>query len=62
MFGRLLGKIITAPIRIANIPLKLVDKAVHTMEGGYWDGDITALPLKKTAETIEDAIESAMDD
>ena len=58
MFGNLLGKIITAPLKIANIPLKIADKA--------WNASFTAAglpksndaffsaPLKGVSEVIED--------
>jgi len=50
MLGRLLGKVVAAPLRIANIPLKVADKITGLDE----DGDTFAWPLEQVAEAIEE--------
>lgn len=48
MFGRILGKIVAAPLRIANLPLAISDKLI----GG--DGDPAG--IKEVAKAVEDEV------
>jgi len=47
----LFGKILSAPIRILNVPLQAADTALNYVAGE--DEDILAQPLKSLAEKIE---------
>jgi hypothetical protein len=54
MFGEILGKIISAPIRIANAPIKLMQKI-----DGMGEDDM--LGLDELAESVQDAVEDTVD-
>jgi hypothetical protein len=56
MFGRILGKIISTPIRLANIPLKVVDKVTSFDTRKVSDRDPVGL------DDVADAIDEACDD
>lgn len=55
MFGKLLGSIIAAPIRIANIPMKVMDKVIEETTGG--DVEYASKPLKVVADAIQESCE-----
>ena len=52
MFGKLLGKIVAAPVRILDLPFKIASHLVG-------DGDT---PGEDVAKAIEDAVEDIVDD
>jgi hypothetical protein len=49
------GKLLTLPIRLLNVPLKVVDRIVLDSDGP--DEDVLSVPLDVVADTIEDAID-----
>ncbi len=52
-----LGDLIAAPIRIANVPMKCLDRAVRFCANDEDDEDMTARPLEALAQEIEDAVD-----
>lgn len=66
MFGDLLGGIVGLPLRAANIPAKLVEKAGEQLDPDDVTGlrevtDRVAKPLDAAADVVEDAIGEALD-
>lgn len=53
MFGRLLGKVLALPIRVANLPMAVADKMI----GG--DGD--PLLMRELADIVEDEAAKVID-
>jgi len=60
MFGKLLGKIVAAPFRLVNIPVKLAEKGMDEMCGET--GKSGKNILDDVARTVEETCEEAMDD
>ncbi len=56
MFGRLIGKIISTPVRLLNVPVKVFDKMTDALDTPLKYRD----PLK--LGEIADAIDDACDD
>lgn len=52
--GFSLGKLLALPVRIVNIPLKLVDRVIDLEDEG---DDITAAPLEYVAKELEEAVD-----
>ena len=46
------GKLLALPLRILNVPLKVVDKVILDEEE-----DVMAFPLEIAAEVVEEAID-----
>lgn len=61
MLGRLIGKVLSTPVRLANVPLKCVSKA-----GDYMLGYSDPPPIKDRdpigLDEVADAIDKACDD
>lgn len=55
MFGRLIGKVVALPVRVANLPFAVIDKLAADDIG-----DCT--PLGPIADAVEDAVAEAMGD
>lgn len=61
MFGSFIGKVLSAPLKIVNIPLRVADKALNYALDEP-DRPRLAAPLKETSEVIEDAAKDICDD
>lgn len=53
MFGKLLGKVLAAPVRLVNIPIVVTEK----LTGARVDVGL----VQATAETIEEGVAEAVD-
>ena len=68
MFGKFLGKVLTFPIRVLNVPIKLTQKAAEAADEfmlGQSSFNYRAPrrnTLDKLSNAIEDTIEDAIDD
>ena len=59
MFGKLLGKIVAAPIRIANIAAKVVVAPAKMMTGDNpWEDNV----VDDIAEGVEESAKKILDD
>lgn len=56
MIGRILGEVLAAPIRIANVPMKMVDRLKPDDVA-----DVSA-PLDALAELVEGSVKDAFDE
>jgi hypothetical protein len=56
MFGRILGKIISTPVRLVNVPLKVLDDITDPVRRPLRERD----PIK--LDEIADAIDDACDE
>lgn len=56
MFGRILGKIISTPVRLVNVPLKVMDDLFDPVRGQRIR-DRDPLKLDEIADSIDDACE-----
>ena len=57
MFGRILGKIISTPVRLANVPIKAVSKA-----GDFMLGESNTRPIKDRDPLGLDEVADSIDD
>lgn len=57
MFGRLIGKIISTPVRLINVPLKVVDDLTDPVRCGRRIRDRDPIKLDQVADAIDDACE-----
>jgi uncharacterized membrane protein len=67
MIGALLGKVVALPLRVVNVPAKLLEKAGRALDPDDATGlrevtDRVAKPLSGAAKAIESAIEEALDE
>ena len=66
MFGKLLGKALSLPVRIANLPAQVIDATGDVLDGGDGrvkdDDRIVSKPLDIVADFIEGVCEDAIDD
>lgn len=56
MFGRILGKVVGLPLRVANVPFAILAKATDN------DDLDEAQPLREAARFVEKAIEDSIDE
>lgn len=56
MFGRILGKVVGLPLRVANAPFAIIAKATDN------DDIDEAQPLREVARFLERTIEDSIDD
>jgi hypothetical protein len=64
MFGKLIGEILSTPVRLANVPIKVVSKVGDAMCGETDTVRITdrdPIALDELAEAIEDACDAGDD-
>ena len=66
MLGKLLGKVISLPVRVVNLPAQVIDSAADVLDGGDGrvddDERVVSAPLDATADFIETVCEEALDD
>jgi hypothetical protein len=58
MIGRILGKVLAAPVRLVNVPIQIASKVADAACGikGRDIKDRDPLALKEVADAIEEAI------
>jgi hypothetical protein len=59
MFGKLLGKLITLPVRLVNVPVKLTQRAIEAGDRFVLGDSPTAYraPKKNVLDDISDIVE-----
>ena len=61
MIGKLLGKALSLPVRLANLPVKIAERAIDEVTGDEAGGTKETLgtsePLDRLAEILEEAAE-----
>jgi hypothetical protein len=62
MFGSFLGKVLSAPVKLVNAPLHMVDKAVNYALDDRSDSRVLSAPLKAVSDVIEETAEDICDD
>lgn len=68
MFGKLLGAVVSAPVRLLNVPVKMAQKAAQAADefmlgkSRYSYEAPRKNALDRVADTISDSCEEAMDD
>ena len=60
MFGKLLKVVTSLPLRLVNVPLKIVDAGLKHAEIG--DGELLSKPLDVTADEVDKAIDKTTKD
>jgi hypothetical protein len=61
MFGRLIGKIVSAPLRIVNVPIKVMDDLTDPNPSGKKLKRRDPLKIDEIADTVEDALDLSDD-
>ncbi len=61
MFGKLFGKIVAAPLRIVNIPVKVMDNLTDPNPSSKTLKQRDPLKLGEIADEVEDALDMSDD-
>lgn len=61
MLGKLVGKALSLPVKVANLPVKAVNRSLEWMTGNEDDNNPVEETLDKLADGIEDVCEDALD-
>lgn len=62
MFGEFLGKVLSAPIKIVNAPLRVADKVMNYALNEDSDKRVMSAPLKGLSDVVEETAEDICDD
>lgn len=58
MLGRLLGEVLSLPVKVANVPLTIADYGLDRASGGDGDRRILSFPGEVVSDAIEDVCDS----